>query len=79
MKFEDRSQEETQRQECCARGDAWRLAKNMYKLKVKEKATFFSPSDEWILTVASTIKPEEGVFVVDSSASMHMVSRKDLN
>ena len=30
MKFEDRSQEETERQERCARGDAWRLAKNIF-------------------------------------------------
>ena len=29
VKFEDRSQEETERQERCARGDAWRLAKNI--------------------------------------------------
>ena len=28
---------------------------------------------------ASTIKPEEREFVVDTGASMHMVSRKDLN
>ena len=28
---------------------------------------------------ASTIKPEEREFVVDSGASMHMVSKKDLN
>ena len=33
LKFEDRSQEETERQERCARGDAWRLAKNIFKLK----------------------------------------------
>ena len=46
MKFEDRSQEETERQERCARGDAWRLAKNTFKLKEKDKATFFSPTDE---------------------------------
>ena len=27
----------------------------------------------------STIKPEEREFVVDSGASMHMISKKDLN
>ena len=79
MKFEDRSEEETQRQERCARGDAWRLAKNIYNLKNKEKTTFFSPTDEWSLHAASTIKPVEREFVVGSGASMHMVSRKDLN
>ena len=79
MKFEDRSQEETERQKRCARGDAWRLAKNIYKFNEKDKATFFSPTDEWRLLAASTIKPDEREFVVDSGASMHMVSRKDLN
>ena len=33
MKFEDRSQEDIERQERCARGDAWKLAKEIYKLK----------------------------------------------
>ena len=59
--------------------DAWGLAKKMYKPQEKDKATFFSLSDEWSLPVASTIKPEEREFVVDSGASMHVVSRKDLN
>ena len=34
-KFEDRSQEETEWQERCAREAAWRLAKNILKLKEK--------------------------------------------
>ena len=79
VKFEDRSQEETERQERCARGDAWKLAENIYKLKETEKATFYSATDEWSLPVASTIKPEEREFVVISGASMRMVSGKDLN
>ena len=70
---------ETERQERCAHGDAWRLAKNIFKLKEKDKATFFSPTDEWSLPAASTIKLEEREFVVDSGASMHIVNRKDLN
>ena len=48
-----------------SRGDAWRLAKNI--------------SDEWILPAASTMKPEEREFVVDSGESIHMVSRKVFN
>ena len=40
LKFEDMSQEETERQERCARGDAWRLAEKILKLKEKDKATF---------------------------------------
>ena len=79
VKFEDRSQEETERQERCARSKAWNFAKNIYKFKEKDKASFHSPAEEWVLPAASTKEPEEREFVVDSGASMHMVSRKDLN
>ena len=77
-KFEDRSQEETEWQERCAREAAWRLAKNVLKLKEKNKATCFSPSENRCLP-ASTRIPEEREFVVDSGASLHMISKKDLN
>ena len=40
----------------------------------KNKATFFSPSEN-----GSTFQPEEREFVVNSGASMHMISKKDLN
>ena len=79
VKFEDRSNEETERQQRCARSKAWNLAKNMYKLKENDKATVCSPAEERVLQVASTEEPEERKFVVDSGASMHMVSKKDLN
>ena len=72
-KFEDRSQEETEWQEQGAREAAWKLAK---KLKEHQRATFFSPSENGCLP-ASTLKPEEREFVVDSGASMHMISKKD--
>ena len=77
-KFEDRSQEETEWQEQGAREAAWRLAKSVLKLKEKNKAAFFSPSENRSLP-ASTLKPEEREFVVDSGASMHIISKKDLN
>ena len=76
--FEDRSQEETEWQEQGAREAAWRLAKSELKLKERERATFFSPSENRCLP-ASTLQPEEREFVVDSGASMHMISKKDLN
>ena len=76
-KFEDRSQEETVWQEQGAREAAWRLAKSVLKLKEHERATFFSPSENRCLP-ASTLKPEEREFVVDSGASMHMNSKKGL-
>ena len=44
-KFEDRSQEETEWQEEGAREAAWKLAKSVLKLKEKNKAAFFSPSE----------------------------------
>ena len=78
-KFEDRSQEETEWQEQGAREAAWKLAKNIQKLKEKHETAFFSPSENWCLPSPSTIKPEEREFVVDSVASMHMISKKDLN
>ena len=79
MKFEDRSPGETERQERCSRGKAWNLARNIYKLKEKDKATFYSPIAKWIMPAASTIKPEEREFAVDSGASMHVVSKRDLD
>ena len=75
-KFEDRSQEKTEWQERCAREAAWKLAKRVLKLKEHERATFFSPSENRCL-LASNLKPEEREFVVDSGASMHMISKKD--
>ena len=77
-KFEDRSHEETERQERCAQSKAWDLAKNICKLKENDKATFFSPA-KWVLTRASARESVEREFVVDSWASMHMVSEKDVN
>ncbi len=77
-KFEDRSLEETEWQEQGAREAAWKLAKNVLKLKEHERATFFSPSENRRLP-ASTLQPEEREFVVDSGASMHMISENDLS
>ena len=76
-KLEDRSQEDTEWQEQSAREAAWKLAKSVHK-KEKNKATFFSPSENRCLP-ASTLKPEEREFVVDSGASMHRISKKDLS
>ena len=73
-KFEDRSQEETEWQEQGAREAAWKLAKNVFKLKEHERAALFSSPENRCLP-ASTLKPEEREFVVDSGASMHMTKR----
>ena len=50
-----------------------------YELKEKDKATFHSPAEEWVLPAASTKEPEERKFGVGSGASMHMVSKRDFN
>ena len=78
QKLEDRSREETEWQEQGAREAAWKLAKNVLKFKEHERAAFFSSPANRCLT-ASTLKPKEREFVVDSAASMHMISKKDLN
>ena len=79
MKFEDGSREETERQQRCARSMAWNLAKSIYKLKEKDQDTFYSPAKEWVLPAASKKELEERESVVDSAASLHMVSKRDLN
>ena len=58
-KFEDRSQEETEWQARCAREAAWRLTESIQKLKEKNKAAFFSPSENWCLLAPSSLKLEE--------------------
>ena len=78
-KFEDRSQEETEWQERYAREAAWKLAKSALKLEENERAAFFSPAENRCLPAPSTLKLEEREFVVDSGASMHMISKEDLN
>ena len=79
MKFEERSHEETERQQRCARTRVWNLAKNVYKLREKDKAAFYFSAEEWEFPAVSTKELEEREFVIDSGASMHMVSKKDLN
>ena len=77
-KFEDRSLEETEWQEQGAREAAWKLAKSVLNLKEHQRAAFFSPSENRCLP-ASNLKLEEREFVVDSGASMHMISKKDFS
>ena len=50
-----------------------------HKLKEKDKTAFFSPSQKRCLLAPSNLKPEEREFVVDSEASMHMISERILN
>ena len=53
--------------------------KNVHKLKTRDKATFYSLTEAWVMPAPSSKKPEEREFVVDSGASMHTLSKKDLS
>ena len=77
-KFEERTPEETSRQEECARKAAWDLARKIFKLKAEDKATFYSPVEIKAPVLVSK-NTEERMFVVDLGASMHMLSKKDLS
>ena len=65
-KFEERSHEETLHQERSARGVAWNMAKNIYKLKNADKATFHSPIENKLMPALTSKSTEKREFVVDS-------------
>ena len=56
---------------------AWDLARNIYKLKSSDKATFCTPIEAKVMSAPTSKRPEEREFVVDSGASMHMMSKKN--
>ena len=66
-KFEGLSREETEGQQ------------KFLQAQANDKAAFYCPSEEWVFPAASTKEQEEREFVVDSWASMHMVSEKEHN
>ena len=70
--FEERTPDKTLHQERCARRVAWNLAKNVYKLKNKAKATFYSPIEARAMLAPTSKSPKER----ESRASMHMLSEK---
>ena len=76
-KFEERTPEETSRQEEYARKAAWNLPRKMYKVKAEDKAAFYSPVEIKALVLVSK-NTEERMFVVDTGASVHMLSKKGL-
>ena len=78
-KFEDRSQEETEWKEQGAREAAWKLAKSVLNFKGARKFNIPLTFGNRCLPAPTNLKPEEREFVVDSRASMHMISIKDLN
>ena len=75
-RFEGRTPEETSRQEDCAREAARDLSKNIFKLRAEDKTTFYSPVETKAAVLVSR-NTEDPMFVVDSGASVHMLSKKD--
>ena len=79
-KFEERTEDETPNQErWCARRDASELAKDVHKLENESKGTFCSPAEAWVMLARSSTKMEDRAFLIDSGASVHMLSKKDLS
>ena len=78
-KLEERSHEETLHHERCVRGVAWNLANNIYNLKNADKATRYTSVEARAMPAPTSKRPEEREVVVDSGASMRMLSKKDLS
>ena len=52
---------------------------NIYKLNNADKTTFYTSVEARAMPAQTSTSAEEQEFVVDSGASMHMMSKKDLN
>ena len=78
-RFEERTQDETLHQEKCARRVAWDFAKSVHKLTNTNKATLYSPIEARATPAPTSTPTEEREFVVDSGASMRMLSKKVLS
>ena len=78
-RYEERTPEETSRQEAFVRKAAWDLAKNVYKLKNNDKTAFYSRGHKGADIDLKKKTQEERMFVIDSGASMHMLNKKDLS
>ena len=50
-----------------------------FKTKGARKGNILLTIGKYLPALQSTLKPEEREFVVDSGASMHMISKKDLS
>ena len=78
-KFGEISHEDTLHQERCARKVALDSAKLFHKLKNADKTTFYSSIEARRMPALTSKSPEEQEFVVDSGATMHMLSKKVLS
>ena len=55
------------------------FAEHIYKLRNADKATFYSSNEAKVMPAPTSTSPEEREFVVDSGATVHMMSKKDLS
>ena len=78
-KFVERTQDGMLHHENQASGVARDLAKNVHKLKNTGRTTFHSLVEARTTPAATSKSPKEREFVVDSGASMHMLSKRDLS
>ena len=53
------------------------LGAKCLEVQSKGQGTFYSTTEAWVMPAPSSKKPEELEFVVDSGASMHMLSKRD--
>ena len=53
------------------------FGEHIYKLKNSDRTTFFSPVEAKVMPASTSKRPEEREVVVDSRASMHMMSKKE--
>ena len=80
-KFGERTQKDTLKQERCARRESWDLAKKCLQAQKKggKGCVLLSCRSVGNADTLSSTKPEEHEFVVDSGASVHMLSKTDLS
>ena len=55
------------------------FCENIYKFKNSDKTTFFSPTEAKVMPAPTSKRPEDREYVVDSGASVHMMSREELS
>ena len=77
-KIENRSEEETLKQERCARRVAGKMAKSIHMLKEKDYATYILRAFRGLVFTSAIFNETRGNRI-SGGASMHMRSRKDLN
>ena len=75
----DRSHEEAEKTAAMCPKQGLESCWKQIQAQRKNKAAFYFRAEEWLLPAASTKEPEEREFVVDSGASVHTVSKKELN